>query len=408
MWRLGKRHRQTLLAAAGAFAANKVLVMVTCVIATRSAWQGLPLGRALYVQLVQSFNHFDADWYTGIATLGYSEPKATAFFPLYPMLMKSVASVLDISALTAGVLINNVAFFFLLYFFLQLAREDYDSRCATRATLLLALYPTSFYFSAPYAEAVFMLFSVLALRAMRRGRWLGAGAAGGAAALTRNAGVLLGLPYLIEFWHSSRVKKSGRRAGVHGTPAADGAADLSRPPRLRSVLWVALIGLGAAVYVGYLFVKFGDPLLFVHVQALFDRRYVSPWTTLYRGFVHGWGFLVHLSWPFDDTQIYHMTELIFPMLVLVVLVTSFRKLRPSYWVMILYSFVVPLTAPLAATPGASDYFMSFSRYSLVIVPLYFGLVQLLRRRWLFWPYLILSAVLLVVLTYMWASGAWVG
>ena len=118
-------------------------------------------------------------------------------------------------------------------------------------------------------------------------------------------------------------------------------------------------------------------------------------------------FLARLHWPLDDTQIYHLTELIFPVLVLVVLVASFRKLRPSYWVMILYSFLVPLAAPLAATPAASDYFMSFSRYSLVIVPLYFGLVRLLRRRWLFWPYLILSALLLVVLTYMWASGAWV-
>ena len=382
-------------------------MVVTCLVATRNTWEGLPLGRALYVQLVQSFNHYDADWYTGIARLGYSEPKSTAFFPLYPMLMKAVASVLNISALAAGVLVSNVAFFLLLYFFLKLAREDYDWKCAFRATLLLALYPTSFYFSAPYAEAVFMLFSVLALQAMRRERWLGAGAAGGLAGLTRNAGVLLGLPYLIEFWQSSRKRKSDRRVRAGAPPARDSGAGNSRTVRLRSLLWVALIGLGAALYMGYLWVRFGDPLSFAHVQALFDRRYVLPWTTLYRGFAHGWEFLARLHWPLDDTQIYHLTELIFPVLVLVVLVASFRKLRPSYWVMILYSFLVPLAAPLAATPAASDYFMSFSRYSLVIVPLYFGLVRLLRRRWLFWPYLILSALLLVVLTYMWASGAWV-
>ena len=96
------RHRQTLLSAAAAFAANKVLVVVTCLVATWSPWKGLPLGRALYVPLVQSFNHYDADWYTGIARLRYSGPKSTAFLPLYPMLMKAVASVLNISAAPGG------------------------------------------------------------------------------------------------------------------------------------------------------------------------------------------------------------------------------------------------------------------------------------------------------------------
>ena len=75
---------------------------VTCLVATWSPWKGLPLGRALYVPLVQSFNHYDADWYTGIARLRYSGPKSTAFLPLHPMLMKAVASVLNISAAPGG------------------------------------------------------------------------------------------------------------------------------------------------------------------------------------------------------------------------------------------------------------------------------------------------------------------
>jgi hypothetical protein len=104
--------------------------------------------------------------------------------------------------------------------------------------------------------------------------------------------------------------------------------------------------------------------------------------------------------PLNWTRIYYITQLFFPTLALVVLVTSFRKMRWSYWAMILYSILIPLSAP--ANVKVIDYFVGFSRYMLPVLPLYLGLERLLKRRWAFWAYLVLSTLLLLLFTYAWS------
>ena len=384
--------KRNLAAACLAFACNKVFVIILSAIGVSQWYAGKSFLGKVRLVLVGNFLHWDATQYTAISKSGYQTVKATAFFPGYPLAIRTVSWVTHMSALTAGVLISNILFLLFLYFFIKLALLDYDWAQSRRALLLLAFYPMAYYFSGAYTESMFMLVSVLALLAMRRQQWSRAGVWGMIAAVTRNTGVLLGLPYLIEYYSKWRQSGSG-----------------SRRVKFWPVLWVVMIGIGVAAYMGYLWAAKGDPLSFIHQQKNYGRGTGTPWGTLYRGYRYGFDYLIHprLGW----TYVYYVTEMFFPALVIVVLITSFRKIRWSYWVMILYSLIVPLFGPANAAPDVHstviDYFVSFSRYSLVIVPLYFGLARLLRNRWAFRVYLALSIIFLMIFTFAWSRHAWV-
>jgi Mannosyltransferase (PIG-V) len=407
-WKPGEERTRNLKTTAIAFAANKSLVILVSAIASRHTWSSRSFFGAIHYVLVDNFRYFDAGHYVGIATQGYADLKSTTFFPGYPLLIKAVSWGLHISALAAGVLISNVAFFLLLYFFLKLALVDYDWVHSRRSLLLLALFPTAFYFSAAYTEATFMLISVLALLGMRKERWTRAGLYGGIASALRNTGVLLGLPYLIEYWTAQREKKRER---ISPPESPSTSQQVSPHAGWGPVAWVLLIGAGALAYLVYLWLAKGDPLAFARGQKAYGRGTGTPWGTLYHGYVYGLKVLVHLHRPLNWTQVYYVSQLFFPTLVIVVLVASFRKIRWSYWAIIFYSLIVPLLAPANAAPGLGssviDYFVSFSRYTLVIVPLFFGIERLLKRRWAYWVYLVFSALFLVLLTYAWSRHKWV-
>lgn len=370
---------------------NKTLVLAASAYANRSQWGPRTTRGFIEWVIVDNYRFFDANWYQEIAREGYNL-KSTAFFPLYPLIMKAVQAVLDVRFLTAGVLVSHAAFPLLLYAFLRLALLDMDERRARGVVLLLAIFPTAYYFSAAYTEALFLLLSVLSLYGMRTRRWWMAGIFGGLAALTRNTGILLVLPFALEYagWLWSR-RREGQPLGL---AAAAGAA------------WGGLIGLAGLAYVVYLWQRFGDPFAFAHVQALYGRGSLPPWETLMRGIWHNGERTLALQPPLTWNKLYYPLQLYFVVLMLTVLIASFRRLRWSYWVIIAYSFVIPLAAP-AAPDRITDYFISFSRYSLVVAPLYFGLDLLLAKRPLRVAYLAVSVALLLLMTWAWSLHKWV-
>ncbi len=378
------------------FLTNKLLVLAVTIVANWEGWRRLFTVDMAYEVLVRNYRFFDANWYVGIAADGYGDLKETAFFPLFPLLIRLFGEILPVGLLAAGVLVSNLAFFGLLYGFVRLARLDLDERAARRAVWLLGLYPTSFYFSAAYTEALFALFTVFSLYWMRGRRWAWAGVAGGLAALTRNTGILLALPFLLEYWSSLREG---------GTRPKELLAWKDARGRLGNLLWAGAIGAGGLSYVVFLWWRFGAPFAFANTQASFGRDSLMPWSTLYRGYRYGLGQMAAVDAPLTWNDIYFTTQLFFVTLVLVVLVASVGRMRWSYWSIILYSSLIPLTAP--STEGFVDYFISFSRYSLVMLPLFLGLAPLLRNRWAYRVFLAVSVVLLVMLLYAWSTHHWV-
>src|SRR3954449_6071105 len=164
------------------------------------------LTHALADPLLAPLARWDAVWYLRVAETGYGESEArAAFFPLYPLLVRGLATPFGASPaalLVAAYAIALSAFLGALALLHRLASLELGRPLARPALLLLAVFPAALYFGAPYAESLFLLLSVGAFYAARTDRWALAGACAAGAAAPRNSGVLLMLPLLIIWWSS--------------------------------------------------------------------------------------------------------------------------------------------------------------------------------------------------------------
>jgi Gpi18-like mannosyltransferase len=162
---------------------------------------------------LEPWQRWDTLHYQAIAERGYAAFEGALFTPpLYPSLMGAVSSLTGISTLVAGVAISNLAYLGALLAFYRLAQlELKDDQMATRATLYLALFPTSFFFLAAYSEPLLLLGASLAIYAARRRQWLKSGVSAAFAALSRLVGAVLVIPLGYAALRSSRTSSSPRR-----------------------------------------------------------------------------------------------------------------------------------------------------------------------------------------------------
>jgi len=161
---------------------------------------------------------WDSDWYLRIAESGYRWPSSTpAFFPLYPAVVAVVGRVLGDRFLLGGVLVSvaaSAAAFALLYEVVRMRLGPGDAR---RATLYLAVFPTSLFLGVVYGEGLFLALTIGTFLLAERGRLGWAAIVAGLAILTRAQGLAL-LPALALFaW---RAERRGRALALLGVPVA--------------------------------------------------------------------------------------------------------------------------------------------------------------------------------------------
>ena len=204
--------------------------------------------------------HWDGAWYAELATEGYGPraPQSTAFFPLYPLLVRA-GTVFGIGPAFSGVLVSLVCTLFATYFLYRIAEKFAGTGTARASTLAFSLFPTAFFLGAPYTEAPFLAFTAGSFWAayVRRDLLL-AGIFGALAAATRNLGVLLLIPLGYE------LLKHRREFGWPG------------------LLSLGLVPVGTLGYMAFLWARFGDPLAFGSAQGFWGRELTNPATTLSR------------------------------------------------------------------------------------------------------------------------------
>jgi hypothetical protein len=209
----------------------------------------------------------------------------------------------------------------------------------------ISIFPTAIFFSAVYTEALFLMLTVASFYYMRERRWWMAGIIGFFAALTRVEGVLLVVPFFIEWctanWDDLR---SGERLVRSLTRLAP----------------IVLIVSGLAVYMATLWVINGDPLYFSHVQSNWNRHFAPPWESIINS-VHK--IAVATS---SQTVAGQIEELAFTALMIGVLIAGWRRLQPSYIAYMGLSILVPM---------CTSSLMSMPRFALVLFPMFaiFGL-----------------------------------
>jgi len=162
-----------------------------------NGWTTLPplSDKGIWFPLVGVWQHWDACWYSKIATFGY-EPgvSSTTFFPLLPFSMSAIAVLTGGNVALAGIVVNAVAFILALTGLYQLVASDVDAEVARRTVLYTAIFPAAFFFLAPFTESLFLAGAVWAIAGARRGRWDIVLIAGIVAGLARPQGLLLVLP----------------------------------------------------------------------------------------------------------------------------------------------------------------------------------------------------------------------
>jgi hypothetical protein len=212
-------------------------------------------------EIVQSA---DANWYKDIARLGY-EPgpfmtdrqHSWAFFPLFPIILRAAASLTGEYPLT-GVALSNIFFFLGLILLHRTAREfGYDEADADRAIFYMAVFPTSYFFSLPLTESLFLCLTVGSFYAAKRDAWWIAGLLGTLASATRVNGVLL-LPVLaLLYWQRYR------RAWLN-----------------KNLLCLLLIPAGLLAYMLFLYRLTGNAFAFKDAQVKWDRGSGMFWRPL--------------------------------------------------------------------------------------------------------------------------------
>jgi hypothetical protein len=386
----GSTTREAWAFVVAVFAASRLLFLGTGAFAAAYLPQAVPVGDVLEPPgPLNYWAHWDGAWYSEIATGGYSEraPTSTAFFPLYPLLMRLAPW----GGLASwGVLISLSATLLALFFLYRITENLYGSRAARAATLALAFFPTAFFLNAVYTEALFLALTAGSVWAARvRRDLLLAGLLGALVSATRNLGFLLLIPLLFE-WLRDR-----REFGLKGLAG------------------LALVPAGLLGYVAFLWGRFGEPLVFARQQAEhWGRELANPFTTLERAWQtarDGARYLLDPELLFLSTSPVPMLEasntlnLAFLILALILLAVGFFVLPPGLW---LYSFFIVLLPVL--TPAPSFPLMSQPRFVLGAFPICLVLGYLLSRsRPTLVLWLLLSAGTGVALTALFTTWRWV-
>jgi Gpi18-like mannosyltransferase len=367
---IAARFNQTVREVLIDFAATRIAIIIIAELAAVIIGQraGTHVQESSYV-LLAVWGRWDAVHYLNIATQGY-QGTDMAFFPLYPLLIRMVGALAG-NHLIAGLLISNVSFFFGLLYLYKLLEHEYDRAVARRAIFYVSIFPTAVYFTAVYTESLFFMLTVASFYYMRARMWWLAGIVGFFAALTRVEGVLLVIPFIIE-WIS-----------------------YERPLRMRSLLDLlpaALVPLGLAIYMAYLWVLRADPLYFSHVQIHWNRHLAAPWVSLINAFQK----IGHTSAP--QIVANQSLEIAFTLLMVAVLLGGLHVLRPSYIAYMALSILVPMS---------TSNLMSMPRFALVLFPMFAILARWGERPWVNNVILAFSLPLLGLFTVLFADWYWV-
>ncbi len=287
----------------------------------------------------------DAAWFLTIATRGYDVADGSAaFFPLYPLSIRLVAGLPGIGPLGAALIVSNLCFAGALVMLHGLTRLEGMSRETARLTvLLLAIFPTGFFFLAPYTEGPFLLASISAFWFARRDRWWLAALAGALAAGTRSVGVLIALALCVEA--ALQHRRLGRTLG----------------PRVAAAL---AVGVGPLLYLAWWRVQHGDATVPWTAQRNWSREARWPWTTLAEG--------VGDAWRLGG---YWLVDALVVGVILLAVIAGLRWLRPTYSVYAIASLALPLVYAWPTRP-----LLSMPRFVAVIFPAFWVLARASERR----------------------------
>ena len=347
--------------------------------------------------LLNSWATWDGVWYIKIAQGGYADADvSTAFFPLYPLLLRYTGLVFHNNLVITGIVLSLLFYFLAMIVLHKLIALDFGARIAGRTVLFVSIFPVAFFLQAVYTESLFLLLSLACFYWSRLGRWRLAGLAGLLATLSRSAGVLLLVP--MAMMYLEQRDWDWRRTDRH-------------------VVNLLMIPEGLLIWMAYLSLSFHKPFLFAAVQDQWRRSFHLPHYAVWRGLLAaGGGALQLLSrqtanlyWPtpsgggVNALAIANIVNLIALVIAIVFIVYGLRRIPRAYSAYVALAVVFPLLWPSKYMP-----LLSLPRFLLAGFPLFLSMALYAdghRRR--FWTLAVLYVLALTVLAAKHAVFSWV-
>lgn len=328
------------------------------------------------ITFMTALKTWDGQHYHYLAENGYKAGEmSNAFYPLYPILIGALASITGLSAVLAGVLISNFLSIGAAVFLYLLARI-YASREQSLAALLLFLsYPVAFYTNILYSESLF-LFLVLGLfyGLYKEKLWLSIVFAL-MLPLSRPQGMLIGL--VIGFFYLWKYRGNAHRVFDN-----------------KEALIIFAFPYGVVAYFLFMYLSVGSSSAgfdaqkhFISGNSIMNIMNIQDW--FIRNFVD-----IKLQFHgFTDSII---DRLFFGFYVFM-LYWVYRKTDLTLTV---YSIIIGIIPALSGT------FMSYSRYTLVVFPIFIALALISGRHYRFIA--LLFASIQVVFAISHTLNHWVG
>ncbi|GAA1509692.1 hypothetical protein GCM10009730_12560 [Streptomyces albidochromogenes] len=309
----------------------------------------------------------------GPGTKGWDNREA--FFPGFPLVLRAVHVVIP-DWTVAGLLISFVSGAVAVLALARIARLhvcDAGSPLGQRAVLFFLLSPCAVFLAAGYTESLFLALALPAWLAARRGAWPLAGVLACLATGVRVSGLFLAAAIAAHFI---------------------AAADLRR--QWRSLAWIALPALPAALYTWFLHAHTGDWMAWSHAQERgWYRDFHPPWEAWRNTWQAAFGHTQSTGYA-----VMFQAELVAMVVGLVLLGVLLRRRK---WPEAVY------TALSLWALGTSYWYTSVPRATLLWWPMWVMLAAWsLRRPWVRGAYLCVVAPLSTVLALTFLTGRWAG
>jgi hypothetical protein len=327
-------------------------------------------------------SRWDASWYAGIATYGYTwnargqqrDQQSIVFFPAYPLAMRAVGRLLGSRYVLGGMILSFAAFLVALIYLYGLARQWLDHEQTVTALWLLASYPFALFYSAVYTESLYLCAAVAAFFHFHRGQLVKASIWGLVVGLTRPNGCFLSVPLgMLALEHLFR---SGGEAGprrwwhevFHGHPVADQPLAVFRPRPFATMLTAAMPGIGMLLYSLFIYNLTGDAFAWAKGHMAWGRQYGGLSNLFVNSYVYVSYFGLYAYTSSIPLDIMNAAPALF---VFAMTWLVFRRFGLPYAVFLLVNLVPPILI------GG---FLSVGRFTSVLFPAFLALALLVSVR----------------------------
>jgi hypothetical protein len=313
--------------------------------------QGLP-------EWLRTFNTWDTQHYLLLAQNGYGvdiNPMSKAFFPLYPYLIWTFTPLFLNKGLIAAYAVANASSFLIPVYMYKLCCLFRTREQAFRATVLLLAFPTAFFLSSAYTEAIYLALCLMLFYYLFTGDTFKATVLSFLFPLVRAQALMFLIPVCVMFIQAA---VGNLKTGVK--PALPEAFRRFAPPAIALLLGISTYFVFCRLTLGGYFEGLRAQDLYVAKNSLTNIFMLNRW--FLKNFVN-------ISLELHGYTSSIIDRLTF-LLCVPLLIRIHRTQNPALFAYAALALLVP---------ALSGMFMSYTRFALVAFPIFIDLATRVRR-----------------------------